>query len=158
MRARAWNLPVVLIQKLTNRNNSGSPIINCCKLKSLKQRLLLDRLFSSWMDPVTCRGHGGSIKITSASKQERPFFGFLYISHRNMIYPEKTASDVTFFKGKRSVGHRFLHLHKIQDIIDSDRRWVTASILSGSTQVDNDFSIISVAGPDQCPRGAPIML
>lgn len=59
---------------------------------------------------------------------------------------------------QRRMGHVDFHTFPNPRVIESDRRWVTASILSGSTQVDNDFSIISVAGPDQRPPGAAITL
>lgn len=59
---------------------------------------------------------------------------------------------------QRPAGYADFHTFSNPCVIESDRQWVTASILSGSTQVDNDFSITSVAGPDQLPLGAAITL
>ncbi len=53
---------------------------------------------------------------------------------------------------RRHMGHLDFHTSRHPCVIDSDRRRVTASRLGRNTQVDNDSSIISVAGTDQRPR------
>lgn len=98
-----------------------------------------------------------SIKISSASRNKKTLLSFM-----PYLFREDTCCR-DFVQGhmeadRRQVGHTDFHTFPNPYLIDSDRWWVTASILSGSTQVDNDFSIISVAGPDQLLPSAAIIL